>query len=72
MDVTNLNRGPGLSEAQLSRLAALEKSTGLTEMQRGEVRFLSMQGTPEQRERALQLAERATKATNKKKGKGKK
>jgi hypothetical protein len=50
MDVTNVYRsGPGLNAEQLGRLQALERSTRITGWQAGEARFLSMQGTPEQK-----------------------
>jgi hypothetical protein len=57
-DLTYSTRGPGLSKAQLARLAVLEKSTRITGWQAGEARFLAMQGTPAQRERALRVVER--------------
>jgi hypothetical protein len=56
MDVTNLRQGPGLSEAQLSRLDALERSKNITGFEAGEAQFYATQGTPAERERALQVA----------------
>ena len=53
VDVTNLRSGgPGLTDRQLSRLQALERSTGIDGFQAGEARFLALQGDAEQRERA--------------------
>jgi hypothetical protein len=49
----------GLSEAQLSRLAALESSTHLTPSQAGEVRALAQLATGPDRQRAMQVFERA-------------
>jgi hypothetical protein len=48
----------GLSEAQVERLAALERSTRITALQAGEARALMQRATPEQRERALKVWQR--------------
>ena len=62
IDVTHLGRGgPGLTDRQLSRLQALERSTHLDGFQAGEARFLATAGDAEQRDRALKIAERAVK-----------
>jgi hypothetical protein len=57
MDVSRLP-GPGLTEAQLARLQVLERSTRITGFEAGEAQFLATQGTPAQRERAEQVAQR--------------
>jgi hypothetical protein len=52
-------RGSGLSEAQLARLEALERARSVTQFEAGEAQFYGMQGTPEQRSRALAVVGRA-------------
>jgi hypothetical protein len=59
MDVTRIAQGPGLSEAQLSRLDALERAKAITGFEAGEAQFLATQGTPDERERAERIAAKA-------------
>ncbi len=61
MDVTYLGSGPGLDAKQLAGLEALERSASLTGFEIGEAQFYAMQGTPEQRERALKVTQRKAK-----------
>lgn len=57
-DLTYSTRG-GLSDAQLARLDALEKSTRITGAQAGEARFLATQAArSDVQDRALRVAER--------------
>jgi hypothetical protein len=52
----------GLTEAQLARLEALERSTHLSPSQAGEARALAQLGTRLERDRAMQVFERVVPA----------